>query len=206
MNKFPKSLNFILLAVILFSCASKRSTSSFQGECFVVISQSGKAQKLSDGSKTIELQRKNFNLRWWDGPYSFEDNLLNTIQIAVDTSMALFNGIKPGVRIDETACFALGSGLAGQGSKPYESIFLSSDSHHYIFFENDEKRRANVITQAGDLYHLEWPIEKLFINEKERSISEFTGDHLYFVIFQNHNQNQVIDNNELLLLTIKFVD
>jgi hypothetical protein len=75
MNKFPKSLNFILLAVILFSCASKRSTSSFQGECFVVISQSGKAQKLSDGSKTIELQRKNFNLRWWGRTLFFRRQL-----------------------------------------------------------------------------------------------------------------------------------
>jgi hypothetical protein len=196
----------ILLCALSFSCTNKRSTSSYQGECFIVVSQSGLPQKLSDGTKTIELQRENFDIRWWDGYYSFEENLINTMQIAVDTNAAIFNGIKPGVRIDETTCFAPGTGLAGPHAKPYESVILSSDSHHYIFFENDEKRRANVITQSGDIYHLNWPVEKIYLNDKDQSISNFQGEYLYLVVFQNHNQNEVIDNNELLLLTIKFVD
>jgi hypothetical protein len=196
----------VLICALLSSCSNKRSTSSYQGECFIVVSQSGLPQKLSDGTKTIELQRKYFDIRWWDGNYSFEDNLINTMQIAADTSAAIFNGIKPGVRIEETLCFSPGTGVAGPQNKPYESIILSADSHHYIFFENDENCRANIVTQSGDVYHLEWPIRQIFLDGKDQSISNFQGEYLYLVVFQNHNQNEVIDHNELLLLTIKFVD
>jgi hypothetical protein len=56
----------------------------------------------------------------------FEDNLINTMQIAADTSAAIFNGIKPGVRIEETLCFAPGTGVAGPQNKPYESVILSA--------------------------------------------------------------------------------
>jgi hypothetical protein len=201
-----KLLVYSLLIGSIISCNSKQRTQAFQGESFIVISQSGSTYKLGDGSKTIELKRKNFDIRWWDNAYAFEDQQLNTIQIAVDTTPSVFNGIKPGILVDNASCFAPGSGAAGPQAKPYESIFLGSDVHHYIFFENDENRRANVITQSGNIYHLEWPIEKIYINEKDTPISEFNGQNLYFVVFQNHNMNDLIDHNELLLLTVKFVD
>lgn len=200
------SLFLFLLAILLIACGPTKKTTAYEGECFIVVSQSGKPQKLSDGSKTIELQRKNFDIRWWDGAYAFEDKQLNTIQIAVDTSSSIFSGIKPGVLVDDVPCFAPGSGVAGPQAKPYESVIPGSDSHHYIFFENDENRRANVISQSGNVYHLEWPIQNIYLNEKDISISDFKGENLYLVVFQNHNMNDVIDHNELLLLTIKFID
>jgi|GEM_PF-2904522 len=199
---------FIPIIILLtgVSCTGGRKTSAYAGECFVVISQSGQVQKISEGTRTIQLERKDFSIRWWDQMYSLTYPQYNCIQIAAGVGENDFANIKPGTLFKDTPCFALGTGMVGERAKPYSEVFVDPEAHHYIYYENDGDRRANVLTESGDVFHLDWPISAIFLNKKTYSISEFPNKTLRVAIFQNHNHNEVIDHNELLILTIEFKD
>jgi hypothetical protein len=85
----------------------------------------------------------------------------------------------------------------------YESLIFNNSGHHYLFFENKNNRRVNLISEENGLLRLEFPVNKLFINNKDTGLKKVDINEFYLAILIDINLNKVIDEGELTRLVIK---
>ena len=86
----------------------------------------------------------------------------------------------------------------------YSEIFIANDGHHYLTYESEEDKRANLISKNNDLLELEWNISGVFYENKDMQFSELQLSTVYFVVLIDGNLNGKIDPNELKIIQLTF--
>lgn len=212
-------MNRLLAAFIialLYSCQTSQTLTTnnlnllIGEEHTIYIYQNSKERKIDKKLETIDLEKKPFSIRCYNKTYNL--NTHNSTQIAVFLTDNEFNKIKTGASIKNTPCFSPGTGYAmyNDGSDKY---FLfetdSSDGHHYLYYENVNSRRLNLIEDLGDVLKLEFEVNQFLIRNPDNTITETpiynTNINKFFLaILIDRNLNDTIDINELHKLKINF--
>ena len=154
-------------------------------------------------SATIEVERKEFSLRFFHKKYDSENNKFYAVQIAAFTDKHELDKIKLGMFKTDLPCFITGSGMAPYSSGKYETLIFNNSGHHYIFYENSDSKRVNLIKNKGTLLQLEFEINALYYNNKEVKMKNTNLNEFYLAFYIDKNLNGIIDIDELNKITVK---
>lgn len=166
--------------------------------------QNGSEHPISNLSETIEIDKKEFSLRFYNKKYDSKNSKFYSAQIAAFTDKSEFDKIRTGLSITELPCFEPGSGMAPDLSGKYESLIFKNSGHNYAPYENSESKRLNLLKESdGGLLKLEFEINALYYNSKHVKMTKIELKEFYIAFLINKNLNGKIDEGELIKLTIK---
>lgn len=166
--------------------------------------QNGSEHPISNLSETIEIDKKEFSLRFYNKKYDSKNSKFYSAQIAAFTDKSEFDKIRTGLSITELPCFEPGSGMAPDLSGKYESLIFKNSGHNYAPYENSESKRLNLLKESvGGLLKLEFEINALYYNSKDVKMTKIELKEFYIAFLINKNLNGKIDEGELIKLTIK---
>lgn len=198
--RFLFLLSFVLL--LTQSCHVLKSNKSVSSHKFdkIYLYQNGEKTVAED---MIKIAPEEFSLRFYNKKYKPETQEFYTVQLASFLDGKEFEKVKIGQTTAEVPFFESGSGMAPHASGHYETLFLNRFGHHYLYYQDAEKRRLNLIQKQGEQLQLEFVIKAISINGKEKLLSETDVEALYIVIFIDRNLNKIIEKDELSKLTIQ---
>ena len=209
-----KVLSVFITTIFLYSCQTTQTLITGYANLLIAedqpiyIYQSRKEQRITKKADTINLKKKSFSIRSYNRVRDL--NNYNTTQIAVFLTDSNFKKITTGVPTKNTPCFSPGTGYAMHvdGSDKY-FLFETDNSpgHHYLYYENLNSRRLNLIEDLGDLLKLEFEVNQFHIRNLDNTITEIPISNtdiekFYLAIFMDYNLNDTIDVGELHKLTI----
>jgi hypothetical protein len=199
-------LAFILAVGVVFTQAwkveiSRVSEDETTSELFVF--QNGVERVVSGVEETIEIERKEFSLRFFNRRYDAANDKFYSAQIAAFTDKLELEKIRVGMEKSGLPCFEPGSGMAPSKSGRYESLIFNNNGHHYTTYENAESKRLKLLDGTGDVLKLEFEVNSLFYNGKKVKMKAAKLKEFYIAFLIDGNLNGVIDDGELHKVTIK---
>ncbi|TDL99386.1 MAG: hypothetical protein C4K58_05600 [Flavobacteriaceae bacterium] len=170
----------------------------------VTFKQGDETFTISESQDTIVLSKKPFSIVYFGKQYNESKKEFNSARIAVLDSDENTEDLTIGQRTKHIPFFEPGSGYAATNEN--EEIIISNSGHHYLYYENENEKRVNLISRNSDLLELEWKIFAVYSyqNEKTIPLSDIEISSLKFVIFIDRNTNQRIDVDELKIVTVNF--
>lgn len=169
----------------------------------IEIIQGDKEYPINNQQAEININKNAFTIRF---------NLTKKAQffhIAALLDENTFNQEIANISCDIIPYLSPGTGYAGYQDKPYDSMYISKNEHgqHYIYYENEKSRRADLLENKGDYYRLEWKINKItiipnFNYRLEYDIKDVPLNSLYLVLFMDDNLNEIVDPGEFVKLKI----
>ena len=172
-----------------------------QKELKIKVKQGDSIKVCGNKFTQIKLDRKPFSFRYLCKPYDSENKKFYSAQVAVLDNEADLKQISVGKNVDEIPFFAMGTGLAAFF---YDTVFINPKAHHYLFYENEKKRRVSLLSNKGDYLQLEWNVYGAYANKKGFSFSDLNRAYLLFVFFIDDNLNGVIDDGEYQVIKVSF--
>jgi len=208
---FPIVLVLIYLLSNSSCITTKKSTNS-QSENIetVFLLQNGQQTIINEDIATIAIKRDSFSLLFFSKPYNPDTKEFNCVQVAAFLDQGELSKFETGMLLSDTKCFAPATGMAAYNGG-YRYLIFTNDAHHYLFYENADKRRLNLVRTANDHLLLEFEINNLWLNKsnssnKDKVITTMSAtdlDEFYLAVLNDRNQNDTIDKGELKKLTIK---
>ncbi len=208
MNKIHRlELMIFLLLTAAFTQAcqiaktEKANKSDFETE--LTIFQNNQEYPITKESETVEVEKKEFSLRFYNKKYDSENKQHYAAQIAAFLDKSELDKIKVGMSKTDLPFFNPGSGMSPDLSGKYESLIFKNTGHHYTFYENIENNRLNLLEDLGSLLRLEFEIKALYYNRNQVQIPETNLNQFYLAFLIDKNLDGIIDKSELYKLTIK---
>ncbi|MDN6281056.1 MAG: hypothetical protein L0J45_08630 [Psychroflexus sp.] len=200
-----KIRSFFLLSFVFMltqSCHVLESNKSVSSNQFDKISlhQYGEKIMVED---VITIAPDEFSFQFYNKMYKTETQEFYAIQLASFLDVKALEKVKIGQTTAEVPFFEPGSGMAPHASGQYDALFLDRFGHHYLFYEDADKRRLDLIQTQGEQLQLEFVINALSHDGKEEQLSETDVEKFYIVIFIDRNLNKTIDERELYKLAIQ---
>ncbi|WP_375580246.1 hypothetical protein ABWH96_04200 [Marivirga tractuosa] len=199
------TLAFILFVIFAQSCKSTNYSLSKEEKLsnLLFVAQNDKESKVNKLDETVELDRQEFSLRFYNKPYKPESNEFYSTQIAAFLNKEELDKIKLGMQKADLPFFEPGSGMAPSKSGKYESLIFKNNGHHYTIYENSDSKRLNLISESDEILKLEFEINQLFYDGNQIKMKDTDLDEFYIAVLIDRNLNGVIDEGELNKLTIK---
>jgi len=169
----------------------------------LTVFQNGTERTINDLSETIEIDKKEFSLRFYNKKYDSENKKFYSAQIAAFIDKSVFDNLKVGLSKSELPCFEPGSGMATDRRGKYKSLIFNNSGHHYTMYENTESKRLNLLEETRKLLKLEFEINSLYYDNKEVEMTKTDLKEFYIAFLIDKNLNGTIDKGELNKLTIK---
>jgi len=204
-----KSLRIITILTLAFglaeACKSPKSGKANKNSINsqLTVFQNGSEISVGKPYESIEIEKNEFALRFYNKKYDSENKKFYSAQIAAFIDKSEFDKIKTGLSKTDLPCFEPGSGMAPDRSGKYESLIFNNSGHHYATYENSESKRLNLLKESNGLLKLEFEIKALYYDSKEVTMAETELEEFYLAFFIDKNLNGTIDNGELNKLTIK---
>ncbi len=197
-----RKLNFLLL-VFTFSLAIKSlgQTGIKPNLTFI---QGDSLYKTNKNSNSILLERKPFFLRYFGKKYDGKNEKYYAAQIAVLENPNDTLNLKIGTNTKDFSFFEPGTGMAPGYNNMYDTLVITNSGHHFLTYENEKDKRVFLISKNKEILELEWRISAASYNEKDFQFADLKLNTLYFVVLQDYNFNEIIDNGELKIITINF--
>jgi len=182
MNKtklyLPLFALFIFVAAQAFNFSGTAPALSELVTDKLIVMQNDTETPLKNYEETIEVERKDFSLRFFANRYNSETKEFHAAQIGAFLDKATLAEIYVGMEKSETPCFTPGTGMAPNISGKYEYIVFANDGHHYTMYEDEESTRLNLIDDSGSLLKLEFEINGIYYDDmqvamKDTQIKEF---------------------------------
>lgn len=171
---------------------------SYYNNVFII--QDDKLLLLSDKKPLIYINRSDFSIVYYQ-----EKEFSSAMQVSLTDDINVFNKIKVGVPVENTPVYYPGSGMAA-GRGGYKTAAISSDGHHYLYYDETEYSRAKLVRKLNNgMLELEFNINTFYLDGSEYPINRLPLDQLYLSVFHDENKNQIIDEGELKKLTIHFL-
>ncbi|SMG23690.1 hypothetical protein SAMN05661096_01415 [Marivirga sericea] len=198
------TLAFILFVIFAQSCKSTKNSLSKVEKLsnLLFVAQNDKESKVNKLDETVELDRQEFSLRFYNKPYKPESNEFYSAQIAAFLKKEELDKINLGIQKADLKCFEPGSGMAPNRSGRYESLIFKDNGHHYTIYENSDSKRLNLISESDEILKLEFEINQLYYEGKQIKLKDTDLDKFYIAVLIDRNLNGVIDEGELNKLTI----
>ncbi len=186
---------------IIFLLATAPLWCNAQNPNRISIVQEGKTILLQEGDNELKLNKAPFSIQFFCKRYS--DEAFNAIQIAAFTDKASLDKVAVGVNADEVPYLAPYTGIAAD-QLGYSSIFLNNEGHHYLYYKDEEDRRATLIAEKNGLLKLEWQPHSFYLEEEDKEFAESGITTFYLVIFTDSNKDKKVDKEELKKVSITF--
>ncbi|WP_192349344.1 hypothetical protein [Algoriphagus sp. Y33] len=169
----------------------------------LIIFQNGVETSVNNLSETIEIDKKEFSLRFYNKKYDSENKEFHSAQIAAFVDKSEFDKVKVGLSKADIPCFEPGSGMAPDKSGKYETLIFNNNGHHYTIYENPESERLNLLEDSGKFLKLEFEINSLYYDTMEVKMTDTKLKEFYIAFLIDRNLNGTIDKGELKKLTFK---
>ncbi len=198
----------IFIVIVLQSCSMLKIQGSKHSDNYgtVYVFQNGIELPISTQSDTIEIDKSKFALRFYNKCYDSEANEFCATRIAAFYNAEQVPKMQTGMPIDSIGCFAPGTGMAATKNGGYESLIFNSYGHHYLFYQDEENKRVNLIASFEDMLKLEFEIDSLNFMGHSTAMSQIQGSEFYILLFTDRNQNKIVDQGECKKLTIRVKD
>lgn len=200
-----KTTLLLTLVILLVQACKKLKSSQGKGGVTteLIIFQNGQETAVKSSSETVEIDKKEFALRFFNKRYNTESKEFYSAQIAAFIVKSEFDKVKIGMSKSDLPCFEPGSGMAPDRSGKYESLIFNISGHHYTIYENSESKRLNLLNDSGKLLKLEFSISSLYYDDTDVKMSDTKLEEFYIAFLIDRNLNGTIDKGELTKLTIK---
>jgi len=193
----------IILMLLLQSCGSteivKKPANKYNNIYFF---QHGKEQKINEFPEIINMDKNEFSIRFYNKKYNSGTKEFNATHIAALLDKNLFDKINIDVSTENISCFAPATGMAA-GNSGYDALIFDSAGHHYLFYEDEDNKRLQLLEKGNVFHKLEFVVNRLYYNEQEIDIKDSDLEEFYLAIFTDRNFNEIIDKNELTKLVIR---
>jgi hypothetical protein len=176
---------------------------NFENTSELLIFQNGVEKTVGGFNETIEIDRKEFSLRFYNKRYDAENDKFYSAQIAAFIDKTEFDSIRVGIAKSDLPCFEPGSGMAPSKSGKYESLIFKNSGHHYTTYENSDSKRLKLLEDKGDLLKLEFEITSLYYDSKKIKMKNTKLNEFYIAFLIDANLNGMVDEGELHKVTIK---
>lgn len=159
---------------------------------------------ITKSSGSILLDRKPFRIRYFGKQYDDKNEKFYSAQIAILENPGDTFQLRLGQLTKDISYFEPGTGMAPGENGMYETIYITNTGHHYLTYESENDKRADLISKSGDKLELEWKISAAFYQDKDVQFSELKLSSLYFIIFIDDDLNRIIDKDELRIVNAIF--
>jgi hypothetical protein len=160
--------------------------------------QNDSVYRINTENSSIMLKKAPFSIRFFSKAYETESNRLYSAKIIVLQKED--SRISPGENIP---AFAPGTGLAAY-REGYESAEITNEGHHYLYYENENDKRVDLVSQKDDMLELDWKITAFSFEDKNFPVAALKQKALYFYIFIDRNLDEIIDEGELRAVKVLF--
>ena len=197
-------LSLIAAAFIAQSCKVAQKTEKMN-IADVAIVQDDKKQVLTETSETITLKNEPFKIQFYNKAYNPEEKRFYATQIAALDSKEALESLQTGLETGETSVFSPGTGMAPAQSGQYDDFIVNNYGHHYLFFENEERKRVQKTGIKEDLLLLEFSVNSVLKEGETFQLGEDDISTLHIAILTDRNLNKTIDEGELhkIIITLK---
>jgi len=205
MKIIKTTLILTLLVIFMQGCKTLKNSKGKEENSItkLTIYQNGVETTIISPYETVEIDKKEFSLRFYNNRYNSESKEFYSAQIAAFINKSELDKVKIGISKSDLSCFEPGSGMAPYRSGKYESLIFNNSAHHYTIYENSESKRLNLLDDSEKLLKLEFEINSLYYDNTEVRMSDTKLDEFYIAFLIDRNLNGIIDKGELNKLTIK---
>ena len=153
----------------------------------------------------IKIDREPFVLTFFQRPYNNgSDDNYYAVQIAVVLDRQLFNSMQVGGVLDEILMFQRGAGLAA-GPGGYSSLHISEAGHHYVYYQNAAKNRAQLVEHLNNGYlKFNFPISEITLDGESYTLADAPTVGVLFIIVIDRNLDDVVLEGELTKIEVVF--
>lgn len=171
------------------------------GKKEVSITQEGKTILLQGEENKIALKKTAFTIRFYNRRYT--DDAPFATMIAAFIDQASLDKVQVGAKTEEVPFFSPGTGLAADLTG-YSSIFLDNEANHYLYYKEENDKRANLVSDDKGMLTLEWTAHSFYLNGRDTEFAEAGISTVYLVIFTDNNADGIVDKEELKKVTLTF--
>lgn len=189
--------NIQLLLLLIMLPAGVMATQ----EKYNSISQKRKRIYLNKEYTELELKREAFTIRFSNRRYT--DDAHYATRIAVFTDKELLDKVMTGVNVNEVPYFAPYTGIAAD-SFGYSSIFMNNEGHHYLYYKEEQDKRANLVSESNGVLELEWSPHSFYLDEQDKDFATAGIDRFYIVIFSDRDLDNTVGFGELQKIAVTF--
>lgn len=160
---------------------------------------------LNKKTETVFLKRKPFSVKFMNEKYDEETSQFYSMKVAILSNPNDTLILATEKKIDNIPFFEPGSGMAPGVNNMYDTIFITNNGSHYIIYDGVNDNRAYLISEENKILQLEWKILAANYKDKFFQFDKLKLSTLYFVILIDKNLNDIIDDNELNIVILKFI-
>ena len=169
----------------------------------LTVCQNGKEIEIDQFSKTIEIAREKFSLKFYNKKNDSGNKNLYVARLAVFKDKSEFDKIEQGKSKSDVPCFRKGTELAADRNDKYETLYLDNEGHHYLTYTNSCNNRVNLLGELNGLLKLEFEINGFYLDNKDVKMADIKFNEFYIAFLIDKNFNGIIDEGELNKISIK---
>ena len=201
-------MKYLTAAALLITCLISPLCAGAQGNqnrySQVYFKQNGKITRLERDHGELKVERAPFSLVFYNHPYNEENGVCAVARLSACTDESEFFTVVSGVSKEEVRCFKLGTAITPDRSGTYEDIMINCEANHYLFYENEESRRLNLLERYDDdMLKLEFPVTHVFQLQRI-PIENLLNVTIYLAMYVDRNGNKFIDDDELTKVALTF--
>lgn len=170
------------------------------------IIQDGKEFAIETTEQNIKLAKEKFEITF---NLKRDDDVAEkyyAARIVADIDSDIFNQFDPEKTFEEIPSLAIGTSMAGPKDAPYNCIFFDDQAHHYVFYNNEDEKRAKLLSKENGILKLGFDIENYCMQDFEINISNSNFEEIFMVFFIDKNLNEIVEEGEFVKLQITFED
>lgn len=190
--------------LLLFFVISKICFSQINVPNTITFIQGNNRYISNNQNDILIIERKPFTIRYFIKRYDVKKETFYAMHVAVLDNAQDTIGLYVGQKINEIEFFMPGTGLASSENGYYESIFITNKGNHYLFYQDENDNRSQLVSSLNNFLELDWHISSAIYQEQQYSIEMLKMQSLFFVFLKDNNLNEVVDTNELKIIEVKF--
>lgn len=190
----------VAMTTLIFSSGE---TSSQINELGLIIQQGKKELSIEVDQSTIALAKEKFTVLFDIKKDDVDAQHYYAARLIADVDPAMFDQFAPGNSFEAIPALSAGTSMAGPKDEPYDCIFFDDQAHHYIFYNDEMEKRANLISKKENgKVQLGFEVENYCMQDFEINIKNSNLEKLYFVFLIDENLNNILEEGEYVKLTV----
>ncbi len=203
MNTYKSSLPLLLLFLLIgaVSLSAQHNKAPIDTIQFI---QGDNVHPLLKENDTITLDRDEFHIRYH--AKKFDPNKKKPYSLRVAVMDHPDNKIHAGTNVETVDYFRMGTGMANDD---VNLLIIADGGNNYIFYQDENERRADLLSQKGEDLLLDIDVRKLYVpisnlDSKAVELKDTHMKELWFVIWYDADLNNKIDKGELKKVHLRF--
>lgn len=200
----PSSSIFLFLMIFFITIIQSTELSSQLNNFELKIQQGENEIEINSSQQSVELLKEKFSVYFNIKKDDAVAQNYHAARLVADIDPDIFSQFESNKSFNEIPALADGTSMAGPKDGQYECIFFDDQAHHYIFYNNEDEKRAELISkQENGIVRLGFDIENYCMQDFEVNIENSNFEKLYFVFLIDENLNEKVEEGEFVKLVVK---